>query len=232
MIKLYQFEPIWGLPNASAFCMKLETYLKMANIPYETIIVNSPSKGPKAKLPFIEDENKKLGDSELIIEYLKKKYGDSLDSHLTAKQKAIALSVRHLVEDHLYWILVYSRWAEPTTWGDIKKSFFGNLPPVLRNIVPDLVRKRFLSALYRQGIGRHSREEIYEFGKQDITAIANLLGDQDFFFGDQPTSIDAVLYAFLANTILVPFESVLKMHAKNYPQLEAYCTRMKERYYS
>lgn len=232
MIKLHQFQPIWGLPNASPFCMKLETYLKMAKIPYETIFVNTPAKGPKAKLPFIEDDGKKLGDSALIIDYLKKKYGDPLDKDLTSQQKAIALSVQHLLEDHLYWVLVYSRWAEPSTWESIKKSFFSNLPPVLRNIVPEMVRKKFLKKLYLQGIAHHTRDEIYEFGKRDITAIADLLGDQSFFFGKQPTSIDATLYAFLSSVLLVPFESLLKSHAQNYAPLEKYCARMKELYYS
>lgn len=35
MIKLYQFEPAFGLANASPFCMKLETYLRMADLPFE-----------------------------------------------------------------------------------------------------------------------------------------------------------------------------------------------------
>ena len=34
-IKLYQFPPALGLPNASPFCMKLETYLRMAGLPFE-----------------------------------------------------------------------------------------------------------------------------------------------------------------------------------------------------
>ena len=39
MIKLYQFPPAFGLPNASPFCMKLETYLRMAGLPFT--LVNS-----------------------------------------------------------------------------------------------------------------------------------------------------------------------------------------------
>lgn len=35
MLTLYQFEPAWGLPNASPFCMKLETYFRMANLDYQ-----------------------------------------------------------------------------------------------------------------------------------------------------------------------------------------------------
>ena len=37
MIKLYQFKPAWGLPNPSPFCMKVETYLRMAGLSYEVI---------------------------------------------------------------------------------------------------------------------------------------------------------------------------------------------------
>ena len=35
MIQLYQFAPVWGIPNLSVFCVKLETYLRMANLSYE-----------------------------------------------------------------------------------------------------------------------------------------------------------------------------------------------------
>ena len=36
MITLYQFPSRGNLPNPSPFCMKLETYLRMAGLIYET----------------------------------------------------------------------------------------------------------------------------------------------------------------------------------------------------
>ena len=45
MIKLFQFPPYWGLPNASPFCMKVETYLRMTGIPYQNVYVRDPRKG-------------------------------------------------------------------------------------------------------------------------------------------------------------------------------------------
>ena len=36
MLKLYQFERTWGIPNLSPFCCKVETYLRFAGIDYET----------------------------------------------------------------------------------------------------------------------------------------------------------------------------------------------------
>ena len=79
MIKLHQFPTDFGLPNFSPFCMKLEVFLKMADIDYEIVEVNNPAKGPKHKAPFIEDGDLSMGDSELIIAYLQKKHGIDLD---------------------------------------------------------------------------------------------------------------------------------------------------------
>jgi glutathione S-transferase len=50
--------------------------------------------------------------------------------------------------------------------------------------------------------------------------------------GDRPSSIDATAYGFLTNLIWVPIESPLKQFTLKYPQLEAYCQRMKAQYYS
>ena len=71
MIKLYQFQPAFGLPNASPFCMKVENYLRMAVLPYEIAPNASHFKAPKGKLPYIEDGAKVVADSSFIIEYLK-----------------------------------------------------------------------------------------------------------------------------------------------------------------
>ncbi|HJM48751.1 MAG TPA: glutathione S-transferase N-terminal domain-containing protein [Alphaproteobacteria bacterium] len=70
MIKLYQFPPGWGLPSYSPFCLKLETWLRLTALPYEVVDEPDPRKGPKAKLPYIDDGGTVLGDSGLIIDYI------------------------------------------------------------------------------------------------------------------------------------------------------------------
>ena len=81
-------------------------------------------------------------------------------------------------------------------------------------------------------MGRHSRDEIYAMGNGDIAAIANVLGERDFLMGDKPSSIDAVGYAFLANLLWAPVASPLKDEAMKHANLQAYCQRMKARYYA
>jgi len=232
MINLYQFPPVWGLPNGSPFCMKVETYLRMAGLPYQYARGADIRKAPKGKFPVIEDDGKLVPDSEFIVDYLKATYGDPLDGRLTPAERAVALAVRRLMEEHLYWCEIYSRWGIAEHWAITKAAFFAGLPAPLRWFVPNLVRKSQLKALYRQGIGRHSRDEIYALGKADITALADFLAGKPFFMGEQPTSLDATAYAFLANILQQPIADPLQAHARSLANLGRYCERMKQRYYA
>jgi glutathione S-transferase len=228
MIVLYQFRPLWGLLNASPFCMKLEVYLQLAKIPYQVQSTNNPRRAPKGKLPFIKDGDKVISDSTIIIDYLKSKYGDALDQGLTTMQLAEARAIQVLLEDHLYWAIVYSRWVDPDGWNAIKNTIFETMPRLMRAIVFPILRKKVKNTLYSQGIGRYSRDEIYALGKKDLAAVANLIYSQPFMFGNQPTSIDASIYAFLSSILYSPNLSPLKIYATQLPELGAYCERMKK----
>lgn len=233
MIKLYQYDPAFGLPNASPFCLKLETYLRMAALPFEIppATLRDISKAPKGKMPYIEDKGRTLADTTFIIDHLKASYGDRLDGWLSPEQCAVALAFQRLIEENLYWAVVHTRWVEPPGWEKTRRAFFGKLPAPLIWIVPSLARRGLIREMHGQGMGRHSEEEIHAIGKRDISALADFLGDKNYFMGSEPCSLDATAYGFLANLVWPPVESALKRHTQQYPQLEAYCQRMRRRYY-
>lgn len=231
MIKLYQFEPAFGLPNASPFCMKVETYLRMARLPYEIARNADIRKSPKGKMPYIEDKGQVIADSGFIVDYLKRTYGDPLDSKLNAQERAVALGFRRLLEENVYWVAVYSRWIEPQGWTLTKRAFFAGMPAPHKWFVPELARRMLKREMHGHGMGRHSRDEIYAIGCADLTALADFLAAKPYFMGDAPTSLDAVAYAFLANLLWVPIESPLKRHALQLPNLDDYCRRMKAAYW-
>ncbi len=231
MIKLYQFASDWRLPNLSPFCMKIETYLRMCRIPYEIVICNNPRKAPKGKLPYITDNEITVADSSLIIAYLKQKYGDILDHHLTPKEQGLALAIQRMLEESLYWVLVYSRWIDEPNWQKVKRTYFKSLSPLFRPIVAHLAHRTVKQQLYYHGMGRHRQEEIYQIGQQTIDAIAHILGEQHYLLGDTPSSIDAACYAFLANIIISPLANPVQQYAQAIPELVAYCQRMQQRFY-
>jgi glutathione S-transferase len=233
VIKLYQFAPAWGLPNLSPFCMKVETYLRMTGLPYEAKTMRDPRKAPKGKLPFIDDDGEIVADSSAILAYLDTKYGDKLgDGSLPPMDRAIAHALRILLDEHFYWAIVYSRWIDDAGWELMKAMITRGMPPVVRNIVPGIIRGNVRKSLHAQGLGRHSPEEIYASGNADLTAVSTYLGDKPFIMGDEPRSLDACVYSYLASALCSPFPSPLKTHAQSLANLQPYCERMKTRYYA
>lgn len=105
MITLYTAPSFWGLPSISPPCMKLETWLRMAKLPYQAVIVTAQdfAIAPKGKIPFINYQGKLFGDSTLIIEMLKQAEGIDLEVNLTCTERAISLAFRRMIKENIYW---------------------------------------------------------------------------------------------------------------------------------
>ncbi|WP_371128763.1 glutathione S-transferase family protein [Nitrosospira sp. Nl5] len=230
MLMLYQFARTWGNPNLSHFCCKTETYLRMAGIEYD-IKTTLPLFAPKGKLPYIEDGDLKLADSRFIIRHFKTRYKD-LDQDLTSAEAALSLAMQRLIEEHLFWVTMYSRWQyTDANWQVNKKAIFGVLPPGIRDVVASIYRYKINQQIYGHGTGRHKPNEIFELGMLDVDALAACLGEKRYFLGDQPTTLDASAFGFLINTLGCPIESPLKEHALSKDNLRNYVDRIKAEYY-
>jgi len=232
MITLFQFKPALGLPNASPFCMKMETYLRMANLEYSSAYIKNPAKGPKGKLPYIEDKGEVIADTRFIIEYLENTYNHDLDSSLNSTEKAVSEAFMRMLEELFYWTIVYNRWIDDRYWPDVKKIFFSDFPPLVKNMVSNILRKQVKRRLYEQGIGRHTSGEIYQIAESNLAALSNYLDDKPYFMGSEPTKLDATAYAFLANILQAELDSELKDIAMKYENLSTYCKRMQQQYYT
>jgi glutathione S-transferase len=231
MITLYQFPPALGLPNASPFCLKLELYLRMAGLPYRNRYTMNMQKAPKGKLPWIDDDGTAVADSGLIIDYLKQKYGDPLDAELIPRQRAEALAITRLIEEHLYWAVLYARWIDDAGWEITREAFFGRMGMPFKLFVPTLARRGIRAELHGHGMGRHSPQDIAALGIADIAALAALLGDRPYFLGEKPTSLDATAMGFLANVLMVDLETPVKTATRGHANLVAYCERMAAQYF-
>ncbi|HVJ53503.1 MAG TPA: glutathione S-transferase family protein [Aliidongia sp.] len=225
MLRLHVFAAPWGI-NPSPFCLKVETYCRLAGIPFECVQA-LPFRAPKGKLPFITDGDATVADSGRIIDHLKTRYGDPLDAALDEEQRARGHLIRRCCEESLYFVLLDARWIDPEGWRTVKPVFFGPLPPVLRDMIAMIARRGIRRALRGQGYGRHTPEEILALGAADLAAIATAVAPYPFAVGARPTSFDASLYGLLANILLVPVETGLAREARRHPGLTAYLDRMR-----
>jgi glutathione S-transferase len=231
MIVLHQAPAAWGIANTSPFCLKLETYLRMTGVPY-TARAADFRKAPKGKIPFIEDEGKMLGDSQLIIEHLKHKHGDVLDARLSKEDVAQGHMLRRMLEESTYWHIVHERWAREEGWRSYKPIFMAIFPPVAGQAMVPMIRRKVLKSLHAHGLGRHRAEEILELGKADVSAVAMMLGDKPFLFGEHPTSFDAAAYAFIVSITAFPVDSPFKRYTLEQQNLVRYVERFQQRYFA
>jgi glutathione S-transferase len=227
MLELHQYAPKFGLLNASPFCMKVEVFLRLAGLPYRTVVA-LPLRQPKGKLPVLRDGATVVADSEAILAWLQATHGATMPPALAAPETPRHLLLRRVVEEHLYFAVLHFRWVDDGGWA-WTRAFFEDVPAPLRGAVGALVRRKMRRDLQGQGMGRHADEEIVAKARADLDAVAAALGDAPFFGGDEPAAIDATLYAFATNLIDVPMDNPIRAHARALPGLVAYTARMKAR---
>lgn len=227
MIVLYQFPPLFGLPNASPFCQKLECFLRMAGLPYRTAPRIDLAAAPKGKAPWVEDDGAVIGDSALIIRHLERKHGLDLEQGLSPAARAAGQAFGVMLEERTYFVMVHDRWLDNANWPIVRDRFLGELPPP----VQEQVRARQREKLAAQGLGAHSAEEMHALAATDIDALAAWLGDQPFFMGAAPSKIDATVHAFVCNFLGGPFTTPLEGATRRHPNLVAYNERMLARYF-
>ena len=231
MIQLYQFPPMFGLPNISPFCLKVETWLLMSGVAYESVYTGDTSLAPKAKLPFIRDGKTDIADSRLIPAYLKGRGETDPDTHLDSAQQAIAHAFTRMLDEQLLWTLIYTRFMIPEITETLKNSLLGALPEEQREAAFGPMKARVVLMLEHQGIARLSEQEVMQLAIEDLTAISQQLANQPFLLGQQPCSADASAFGFLANFIWGPLGGPLGEHARGMPTLVKYCERMLARYF-
>jgi len=231
-IRLFAFGTGWGVPFATSapFPLKLATWLRLADIPFEFVVANDASKGPKGKSPWIEYGDVRMGDSTLIIDHLAARHGIDLDRHLDARQRAIAVSVQRMLEEHYHQCFEHQLFFGPGSEERIRE-FAATMPIPVRWLLPTVLKRHFTKQLRARGMGRHSQEVIVAQGKADLDALSELLGEQRHFFGDKPSSIDACVFGFLGVSLYVQGENPLFRYGASLKNLMRYCERMRLQYF-
>ncbi|XP_067666037.1 failed axon connections homolog [Haliotis asinina] len=211
-------------PSMTPFAVKLETYLRMARIPYQNVHGMKPS--PKGKVPWIEYNGQPIGDTTLCIQFLNQKLGVDLNKHLSPSDKGIAQAMQIMTEEHLYWLLAQMRWLYSRDASFILETF------KFSKFFLWMIRRHIRKQTWSQGLGRHTEEEVVEMMYKDFQSISDFVGRKKFLMGDDPSEADCSLFGMLSQVYWQfngsGFENLL---TDKYPNLAAYCERMKETFW-
>lgn len=230
MITLFTFGPAFGQPDMSPFVMKAMVQLKMAGLAYE-VNTDGMQKAPKGKLPYILDGDQLVADSAMIRWHIERTRGIDLDAGLSPEQRGLAWAVEKLLEDHLYWLSLHSRWAEDANYEKGPKAYLSQLPFPLGLIVPPLVRRKLLGNLKAQGTGRHTDAEREALVTKAVQSLADILGDKPFLTGYARSATDGTALAFLLAGLCPTFDGAIRREIQRHPNLLAYAERLRQVYF-
>lgn len=225
-LHLVTLPPAFGMRNVSPFCLKIEMLLTDLKLDFTVGEEADPRKTPKGKLPYMQIGEASLADSELIGEYLEKRTDGGVFAGLSAAQKGHGWAATRLAEDHLYWMIVASRWLDDAWWPNVVEGFFGGLPSFIRPLVTKIARREVVKTYHLQGLGRHTLEEQRGFAHRDLAALQGCISAEGFLCGDTPNYFDYSVAAILAGMYDNTPATWLTTLAADYPDLRDYANRV------
>ncbi|KAJ3289015.1 metaxin 1 [Rhizoclosmatium sp. JEL0117] len=212
--------------------MSIQCYLSLSCANWFSTTSADPKISPSGELPLLRDGTIPVAGTANIIRHLKRK-GYDLDANLTPLQLAQSNSYINLIETKLYEARLHTLFMDAKNYNeDTLRVYSKQLDLMRRFYVPEILKKRVVGRLvgYRMMLDDEGKlvNEVYLNAKDVFQALNDKLGDQLFFFGDKPTTLDAVAYAHLSLHAL-PLLSNPKLNAIltfNFPNLTTYITRM------
>lgn len=227
-LTLYTLGGAFGLQNVSPFCLRIEMLLASLDLPFEIAVEPDPRKAPKGKLPFLVADGRTIADSELITEYLDELTGGRVYEGLTAEQRARGVAISRLIDDHLYWLFVASRWLDDAWFPHVVDGFFHIAPKIVRPLVARLAQRQVRQTYHLHGLGRHTPEEQRGFVERDLQALQDLVPEAGFLFGPEPRLADFTIASFMAGVLDNQPPTWVTEIARGYEGLAQYTERVQQ----
>lgn len=74
--------------------------------------------------------------------------------------------------------------------------------------------------------------QVYSDAEKCLTLLSNRLGESKYFFGNQASSLDAIIYSYLAPLLRAPFPNpTLQNHLKACNNLVSFVIRITQKYF-
>jgi len=242
VVYVYQFDRTSAVPSISPACLKLETWLKLNGIKFENINHNCKLRSKRGLLPFVELNGEEIADSDIIIKQLSAKFEkENPSANLADEQKNIQHAMVTMVENHLQWAIMHWRVSnsENMVQGyhiDLTRMMGTKMPIKILNFAfKHTMLRKGMKKVKAAGFAGYTAEEIQQFAKDDLKVLSDLLGEQQFFFGDEPNHLDLVAFSHIAlvlgvdngeNGVECPLKEFIN---ETCPNLLGLVTRMKDR---
>jgi len=241
-MELYAWKSGWGLPSIDSESLQIMASIKFAkSVPIKIVDCENPGKSPTESIPFFKHKSKILASADEVVSYLREK-GYGCDFGLSSKQCAEVVAYTHLINDSLKPALSYFSWIH---WDNYKKTTrlcYGQRLPWswfykvwypdrrLRQKAIDFILLTFPEYEYQL---ETCEPYVTQKASDCIKNLSDKLGTNDYFMvPNKPTSIDALIYSYLAPLLKIPWvNNPLQEVIRATPNLERYIARITHHYF-
>ncbi|HEY7248778.1 MAG TPA: glutathione S-transferase C-terminal domain-containing protein [Xanthobacteraceae bacterium] len=221
MLTLYSYPGLFGVADNNAYGLKVFAFLRLTGVPFRHEHVFDASSAPRGQLPYITDDAETIGDSDTIIAHLIRKHRLTIDDGLDADQRDTTHLVTRMLDD-LYWVMSYSRWQDERFWPLFRDALLEQHPSLTEAGLRK-AREFNFQRYHFQGIGRYAPDAAYARGLGDLQVLARLVPANGYVHGPKPTSIDAGIYAFIANIYFFEIETPLRRFVASQASIVRHC---------
>nr|XP_022334033.1 metaxin-1-like [Crassostrea virginica] len=227
----------WGLPSIDHSCLAIQAYCKFSGIPIKVTEGNNPLKSPSGSLPVFRDGNTVKCHLINIFEYFKEQNIGN-DVSMSRKMQADNKAFIYFIEEKLRPAYLHSWWIDANAYTETTRPLFAKATGFpLSLYVTKKMQTYAWNAVYQPLQRLDATEQeidklIYKEAKECLNHLSYKLGDQDFFFGDCPTSLDAMVFGYIAPLIKGPLVSnQLIKHINSCPNLCNHTNRILSRFF-
>ncbi|XP_049586154.1 metaxin-1 isoform X6 [Syngnathus scovelli] len=232
--ELFVWEGDWGLPSVNSDCLVVLAYAQFSGAPLKVHKLSNPWRCPGGTIPALRTAHKEAlwRPSDIIVHLQKQKYNADFD--LSPKEAADSLAFVALVQEKLSPAVLYALWVEPKNFAEVTRRWYAeHVSFPLGLVLPGRMRRQVLDKLRllrgdaSLDPGDELEKELYDDATNCMDLLAQRLGMQKFFFGDSPSSLDAVVFGWLAPILKCELPSgKLQQHLKSLDNLHAFCANI------
>ncbi|BFZ62814.1 hypothetical protein YB2330_003924 [Saitoella coloradoensis] len=193
---LYIYSSSPHSPSFDAECLKWQTALLLAGVPFNAVSSNRHA-SPTSTLPFLNESlSGPLIHSSGIHTWIQNHPSANLSAYTDEKTQADASAFTSLIESKIHNAWIYTCFLEPKNYEAVALPRYTKATawPVNLWVGRQIREEKRAEIEARRTV---NGEEIYADAAAAFAAIAAALGDDDWFFASrEPTLLDATLFTY------------------------------------
>ncbi|RWS31482.1 Metaxin-2-like protein [Leptotrombidium deliense] len=235
----------------SANCRSVQAFLKMCNLRFNVEMrANAEQMSPTGQVPFMKCGSFVVAEMEPIAQFVSSKGLNNLSQHLEVADKGDMTAYMMLVNTVLYNAELFVCWCHEETLREVRFGLlisaicygFGNVtypryayayPWPLNYILCWKKRRAVLKKLSSVGWDTKNVDEVLGEVESCCQALSDRLENRNYFFGDSPTELDALVFGHLSAILTTPLPiDKLAIIVRENEKLVQLCNRIAKSYFN